>query len=235
MQSGDAMEAEGRIQELSDEKAMAMLRVVRTSTMADVLEEHGFHGAMDPRIRAVVAPEHKLVGRAITMKKTLFREDASEARLSSSHHLFEILEVARPGDVLVIAAEGATHAASYGDLAGRAARARGMAGVVVDGAVRDVAELRTIGLPVFAAGIHMSSGLKRLLSLGMNVPVICGRVEVRPGDYIIGDGDGVVVVPRRLNRAILDAFKAEQAELDEAVFIEETGSFLEAFRRFGRA
>jgi len=219
----------------SPSEIVGMLHLIRTSTLADILEEHGFHGAMDGRIRCVVNTERKMVGRAITMKKAPYRPDAPEARLSSSHHLFLVLNAAQLGDVLVIDAHGVMAAASFGDLAGRAARARGMVGAVCDGAVRDVRDLRTTGLSVYATGVHTSSGLKRLLSLDMNVPIRCGDVPVSPGDYVVGDEDGVVVVPETMAPAVIAAFRAEQTEFGEAAFIEATGDFLAAMKRFGRA
>ncbi len=219
----------------SPSEIIGMLHLIRTSTLADILEEHRFHGAMHGRIHCIVNPERKMVGRAITMKKAVYRSDAPEARLSSSHHLFLVLNEARPGDVLVIDGQGLMDAASFGDLAGRAARARGMVGAVCDGAIRDVRDLRSTGLSVFAAGVHTSSGLKRLLSLDMNVPIRCGDVPVTPGDYIVGDEDGVVVVPSTMAQAVISAFRAEQTEFAEAAFIEATGDFLGAMKQFGRA
>lgn len=215
---------------------VGMLRMIRTSTLADTLEQHGFHGAMDARIHNVVNPDRKLVGPAITLKKTLYQADAPEAKLSPSYHLFAVLNEGKPGDVLVIDAEGAMNAASFGDLAAHAARARGVEGCVCDGAIRDVVPLRGTGIAVYAPGIHTSSGIKRLMSIGFNMPVQCGGVPVQPGDYIVGDEDGVVVIPRAMLEAVTTAaYRSEQTEYEESSFLEATGDFVEAYRRFGHA
>jgi regulator of RNase E activity RraA len=106
-----------------------------------------------------------------------------------------MIDTARPGEVGVIVVEGSLDVAALGGLMGTTAKARGMVGVVIDGSVRDVAELRALPLPVYARGVVPSSSVGRYASVARDVPVTCAGVTVRPGDIIVAGEDGVVVVP----------------------------------------
>ena len=106
----------------------------------------------------------------------------------------EALEAASPGDVLVINGEAFPEAVLMGGLMSSRAKQRGLAGAVIDGAVRDVAELRQLQWPVFAVGLTPRAGT--IAKLGqLNVPVSCGDVVIRSGDMIAGDEDGIVAIP----------------------------------------
>jgi RraA family protein len=106
----------------------------------------------------------------------------------------EALEAASPGDVLVINGEAFPEAVLMGGLMSSRAKQRGLAGAVIDGAVRDVAELRQLQWPVFAVGLTPRAGT--IAKLGqLNVPISCGDVVIRSGDMIAGDEDGIVAIP----------------------------------------
>jgi regulator of RNase E activity RraA len=105
------------------------------------------------------------------------------------------IEQARPGDVLVVSVQGDTTYAMMGGNISMGMQARGLAAFVIDGAVRDVSELRDLGFPTFARGVATAAG-----DLGgprgeVNVPIACGSVVVNPGDIVVADEDGIVVVP----------------------------------------
>jgi len=102
-----------------------------------------------------------------------------------------------PGEVVVVSTQQSTRNAPWGELLSTAARARGAKGVVVDGLVRDVKKIEAIGFPVFAAGIKPLDSKGRGIVTDYNIPVECGEVLVNPGDLLIADEDGVVVVPRQ--------------------------------------
>ncbi|MFZ4778227.1 MAG: RraA family protein [Terrimicrobiaceae bacterium] len=130
----------------------------------------------------------------------------------ATHAVEEALEKARPGDVLVVNGEGFVGAVLMGGLMSGRARQRRLAGAVVDGAVRDVAELRRMHWPVFAAGVTPSSGT--FAQLGQQQAVVsCGDVVVHPGDMIVGDEDGVVVIPAHLlDEVLVLAWRVEDKE-----------------------
>lgn len=116
----------------------------------------------------------------------------------------------RPGDVLVIDGKGFLGSAYIGDLIVGAAKAIGVSGIVIDGCVRDKAGLRETGLPVYAKG-YMQKGPSKKGPGKINVPIVCGGVGVEPGDLVVGDCDGVTVVPRRLIETVLEAAAKKEA------------------------
>ena len=130
----------------------------------------------------------------------------------------EAIDVAGPGDVLVISNDGGTHVAPWGELATHSARNRGIAGVVIDGAVRDVDDIREMGFPVFARATAPNAGEPKGLG-EINTEITCSGQEVRPGDWIVADESGVVVVPRE--RAYEVARRAMEVKKTEERIREE--------------
>lgn len=172
-----------------------------------VLDHLGKLGAMDTAIGPIAAGM-RVVGPAVTS----LGSDLTVRRMA--------IDLAQPGDVLVVAAGGAADYACFGDGTARRMQVKGISGAVIDGAVRDAAGLRALGFPTFARDItprnfHYPSGI----DFGaVNVAVVCGGVLVEPGDLIVGDDDGIVVVPRRLagdlRGAIDTELRAERALRD---------------------
>lgn len=126
------------------------------------------------------------------------------------------LELAEPGDVLVVAAGSPEPAATWGGQVTEAAVGKGLAGVVTDGYVRDVATVRQHGFGVWARGVSPRHANKESLN-GVNVPVRCAGVLVEPGDLVVGDDDGVVVVRRADLDEVLIRARERQAREDQAV------------------
>lgn len=139
---------------------------------------------MDERIRKMSGAE-KMIGSAFTVK----------TRPGDNLLIHKSIELVQPGDVLVIDACGCTNFAVMGDLVALSLKKKGIAGVVIDGSIRDVTEIKKIGLPVFARGIVPSAGDKDGPG-EINFAVVCGGLVVNPGDIIVGDDDGVVVIPK---------------------------------------
>lgn len=111
------------------------------------------------------------------------------------------IHYARPGDVLVVSAAGMPQAGTFGDVLGNAAKAKGIAAVVTDSGVRDTQALRELGLPVFSGSISITGTVKETLG-PINQPVTFGGQVIRPGDAVVGDADGVVVVRREEVEAV---------------------------------
>ena len=133
--------------------------------------------------------------------------------------LHRALVLAQPGDVLVACVSGAFEAGYWGEIMSTMAKARGLAGLVIDGCVRDGALLGRIGLPVFARGLCLRGTGKDFGATGwINAPVLVGEVTVHPGDLIVGDGDGVVAIPQARIAQVLAA--AGQREAQEAEILE---------------
>lgn len=162
-----------------------------------VLDHLGKHGCMAPDVKPVWSGA-SLCGPAITCLGADWRIRSMAA------------DITEPGDVIVIAAGGIKEYACFGDMTATSWRSKGIEGVVIDGAARDVARLRALGFPVFAREVtprnfHYPAGLDHG---AVNVPVVCADVLVEPGDIVVGDDDGVVVVPRRIANEIAEAATA---------------------------
>lgn len=150
----------------------------------NIVDAMGRIGAMDPGIKPV-GPGMKFAGSALTVR----------IRACDNLVIYKALDLAQPGDVLVIATNNFQGAATWGDLTSMIAKAKGVFGVVTDGMVRDVDGICQVGLPVFARGVTPNSPFKDGQG-EVNFAVTCGGIAVRPGDILVGDGDGVVVIPR---------------------------------------
>jgi regulator of RNase E activity RraA len=151
-------------------------------------------GTMDGAIRPLYAPMPRICGPAITVDLT-----PGDGML-----LRAAIEVAQPGDVIVANAHGDMTRAILGGFIAMHMKARGVAALVVDGAVRDVGEFKELGLPVLARGTTPRSGTTASGWGEVNVPIACGGAVVHPGDAVVGDEEGLVVVPRRWVRMVAD-------------------------------
>jgi 4-hydroxy-4-methyl-2-oxoglutarate aldolase len=153
-------------------------------------------------------------------------------------HALEAIDQSSEGTVVVIATEdpsAAEDVAVWGGLMTTAASARGLSGAVLDAGVRDVAESRDIGFPIFSRSVVTSTTVGRYETLARDLPVICGGVLVRPGDIVVGDEDGVVVVPAEHASDVLSAARdIEETEKQMAEEIKRQRSIIRALQRFGR-
>ena len=176
----------------------------------------------------------RFVGRAATaLVKPASPEQATPAL--AVKHSVEMIDAASPGDVGVIVMEGSLDVAAIGGLMGTAAKARGMAGMVLDGAVRDIAELRALELPVYARSASPATAVGRYASVSKQVPVECGGVTVSPGDIIVAGEDGVVVVPKdRAGEVLKRAKEIDERETKMVPFIKEYRSLQKAIEVFNR-
>jgi regulator of RNase E activity RraA len=178
------------------------------ASLSDAVDQvTGKRGFLSHEIRRMTPG--KLFGRAVTV---LAKPTPTGERAPPTLAL-EAIDEAERGSVLVIVMEGPGGAdvAAVGGIMGTGCVERGIAGAVLDAGVRDVAELAELGLPVFARGAVPSTSVGRYLTVAKGVPVVCGGVEVRPGDIVAGDGDGVVVVPAERAEEVLKVAR----ELDE--------------------
>ena len=186
----------GENPQLLPETWIQRAKQLTTGLLSDAM---GCFGAMDYRIKPV-ATGMKLAGTAMTVN----------LRAADNLMLHKAVGLCGKGYVLVADAKGNTTNANWGDLMTRAAIKMQIEGTVVDGVVRDLADLRELGYPLFALGA-VPAGVNREGPGEINVPVSCGGVAVNPGDLIFGDDDGVVVVPRDRIEAVLQAAEDKAA------------------------
>ena len=187
----------------TDPTLIAAARSLDASTLH---EAAGKIGVLPPAIKPVVA-SFKTCGTAVTV----------QAPGGDNLWLHRALYAAQPGDVLVIHVAGCYEYGYWGEVMSTAAKARGLAGVVIDGCVRDIALLEQIRFPVFARGLCIRGTGKDFAALGwINAPIVFDDVTVHAGDLIVGDGDGVVCIPRaQISAAIEGGMKRTAREAAE--------------------
>ena len=177
------------------------LRRVGTCSATHTLVNLGIHTTFMIGVRPLaLKPGQTMVGRATTVRFLPLREDLAKTRYADrlEHPHFRALDAIEPGEVMVVDAGGSLEAGVGGDMYGTRIAYRGAAGWVVDGVLRDVGGIREIGLPVFTKGVHGAGIPRALMSVGWNEPIQCGGVTVVPGDILLGDENGVVVIPPHL-------------------------------------
>jgi regulator of RNase E activity RraA len=175
-----------------------------------------------------------LVGRAVTSLARRAPAEQATASLAVKHSV-EIIDEAKPGDVGVVVMEGTLDIAAMGNLMATAAVERGMAGMVLDGAIRDLWDVRRMGLTVYARSKSPRTAVGHYATVAKNVPVECAGVTVRPGDIIVADEDGVVVVPQEHAARVLKESQAiDDRERGMYPFIREFKSLQQAIAKFNR-
>ena len=212
------------------EDLVSGFRKTATASVADAVDKiagrTGFlPESMKPRIN-----DRKIVGPAVTVLECPTEE------FVPPQHALDAIDEAEPGSVIVIATNGTTDVAVWGGLMTAGAVANRHEAAVLDAGVRDIVEIkRDFDFPVFSRCVSPGTTLGRIKTIASNVEVAIGDVIVRPGDIIVGDVDGVVVVPRQHAEEVLkmaeeiDAREAEQAKL-----ILESGSLRDGLAKYGR-
>ena len=185
-----------------EEEIVSLLRSVSSSNISDAMHRKGAMRGIHPLI-----PGKKIVGKAITVQT--FAGDWAKP--------VEAIDLAGPGDVLVIY-NGSKNIAPWGGLATLSCKIKGVEGVVVDGAVRDLQEIRPMDYPLFSSDVVPNAGDPKGMG-EINSEIVCGGQTVRPGDYIVGDDSGVVVIPKE--RAYEIARRAKEVEKTENRLFEE--------------
>jgi 4-hydroxy-4-methyl-2-oxoglutarate aldolase len=218
---------------MTPEEIIEALRRPENSTgnIADAVEAAtGARGWMSADMKPII--DTKIVGRAWTaLLRPVLQHDDREY----PNHALQILDEAPAGSVLVYVLEDGLEIAGMGNLMATTAHVRGLAGTVIDGAVRDITEIREIGHPVFARRISPATSVGRMVSVARQTPVRCAEVMVHPGDYIVGDADGVVVVPQQAAEKVVALLKDyDDRESKMIEIIKRERSFLKALEIYGR-
>jgi regulator of RNase E activity RraA len=203
------------------EDVKALLRGCSVATLSTQLFKRGLRNMVMQGVRPLAQGDAPMVGEAFTLRYIPAREDLDHVGVFADpeHPQRKAIETVPPGQVLVCDCRGDARAASGGSILMTRLRVRGAAGFVSDGGLRDSPEIAQLGFPVYFGGPAPLLNLARHHAVDMNLPIGCGGVPVYPGDVIVGDGEGVIVIPRHLAAEVArDA--AEQERLEEFV-IEE--------------
>ncbi|MSQ23738.1 MAG: RraA family protein [Chloroflexi bacterium] len=191
-----------------DEKVEAYKRY-STAAISDAMDRLGVHG--QALGIAPLDPSFRLVGRAFTVH---YRTIGYEERGTVGDYIDDV----PPGDICVLDNAGRLDATVWGNILTEMSHIRGVGGTVINGVCRDVARSLELGYPIFSKSRFMRTGKDRVECDAMNVPVSLGDVQVRPGDILVGDADGIVVVPKIHEDSILEA--AADVETAEDAILE---------------
>lgn len=210
----------------------SIAQTLYTAVLSDVLDELGFREqAMPPSIRPL-DDDLVMVGRART---GVYREVYSVVPGDNPYALeIALVDDLKPGDVAVLGCGGSTRIAPWGELLSTASRARGAAGCLTDGFVRDIKPIRRMRFPVFHGGIAPLDSKGRGKVAEIDVPIRCAGVAVSPGDLVVGDADGVIVIPRAVEAVALEkAFAKVRGENDTREELERGTKLADVFARHG--
>jgi regulator of RNase E activity RraA len=200
----------GGSEDLAD--VVEKLRTVATATLTVQLRKRGLDNVVLEGLRPT-RPDLRLAGRARTVRYLPLREDLAAERTTGMNAQKRAVEAIRPGDVLIIDARGEPGAGTMGDILALRVQQRGGAGIVTDGGLRDSEPIAALELPVYHASVHPAVLGRRHVPWESGTPIACAGVLVEPGDVLVGDPDGVVVVPAALAREVAaDAVEQERQE-----------------------
>jgi 4-hydroxy-4-methyl-2-oxoglutarate aldolase len=202
-----------------NETILKGLRDLPTATISDALDRLGIPGQclgiapLDPRFR--------VVGRAFTLR---YRPTGAVERGTVGDYIDDV----PPGDVVVLDNAGRLDCTVWGDILTAVSSRRGIGGTVIHGVCRDVQRALDLGYPIFSRGRYMRTGKDRVEVESMHAPVSLGEVQVRPGDILVGDADGIVVIPRvhetqvyETARQIEDAEQAIERETAKGIRLDD--------------
>ena len=191
------------------------LEVVGTATLTTQLMKRNLRNQFIQGVRPMNRPGRNLVGPATTLRYIPAREDLDvmEVFEDPNHPQRKAVEMVPPGNVLVMDCRGDASAASAGGILMTRMKVRGAAGLVTDGGLRDCADIQDMDWPVYAKAPSAPTNLSKHHAVDIDVPIGCGQVPVYPGDWLVGDFDGVVVIPKAIVAEVAaDAFAQHRFE-----------------------
>ncbi len=181
---------------MTNHDLIARLLALSTTNVSDALDKLGLKGSVIGILP--IWDCGKIVGRAVTVKIT------AAGLTPSKHHLgTEAINAADPGNVIIVDNGGRRDVSCWGGILATAAKVKGVSGVVIDGACRDVDDYIEIGFPVYARNPVPVTARNRVMQEAFNVLVQCGGVQVRPADYVIADRSGVCIIPQEKIEEVL--------------------------------
>jgi regulator of RNase E activity RraA len=216
---------------LTDRDLVAQFRHVEVASVSDAIEQI-IHKRMymSHRMQPIFTAKFAGFARTVQLKKDEGNNDP-EALTG----MLEAIDQGSADSVYVMVVEDGEDIAGMGGLMGTAMAARGYAGAVIDGGVRDVAYLRKIAFPVYATGIVPSTSVHHYRFGGSQIPIVCNGVPVNPGDIVVADSDGVAVVPKAEAQAVLTlAQQMDYKEHTMYALIEQWKSIVQAVKKVGR-
>lgn len=217
--------------DITDAELLEGFRHTEVASVSDAIEQlMGKRMYMSHRMQPIFTS--RFAGFALTIR---LKKDEGNNDPNALSGMLAAIDDGSANSVWVMVVDDGADIAGMGGLMGTAMASRNYSGAVIDGGVRDVAHLRKIGFPVFATGIVPSTSVNHYRFSGSNIAVVCDGVAVNPGDVIVADSDGVVVVPKAKAPEVLTL--AQQMDFKEHsmyAYIEKYKSIVEAVKKFGR-
>jgi 5-oxopent-3-ene-1,2,5-tricarboxylate decarboxylase/2-hydroxyhepta-2,4-diene-1,7-dioate isomerase len=189
----------------------AKLEAVPVAGLSAQLRKRGLNNVTIDGVRPM-HPGAKIVGPAKTLRFVPGREDLFQSHGGGYNAQKRAFDAVGEGEIIVIEARGETGSGTLGDILALRAKARGAAGIITDGGVRDYDAVAAIGIPVFSSGAHPAVLGRKHVPWDLDVTIGCGGTTVQPGDILVGDGDGVIVIPPALAEEVADAALAQEDE-----------------------
>ncbi len=214
-----------------DDRLIEGFRLVEVASVSDAMEQlYGKRAYMSHEMRPLNAT--KFAGPAVTV---LLKKEENTDGSKALQGMLDAIDEAPAGSVYVMEVEDGSDYAGVGGLMSTAMKFRGLAGAVVDGGIRDTPQITKLQFPVFSRGVVPSTTVNHFRFAGKDVSVTCAGVDVRPNDIVVGDMDGVAVVPREHAADVLKkAQQLDDSEHSMLPFIEKYKSIREAVAKFGR-
>jgi regulator of RNase E activity RraA len=197
------------------EETRRLLELTTTATLTTQLFKRGLRNTFIQGVRRLTQVSSVMVGEAFTLRMIPAREDLDHPDMFAerSHPQRRAIEECPAGAVLAIDCRKNTRGGCLGDILIARLLERGVAGVVTDGAMRDTPQIAALAIPVYAGGAAAPASFGIHHAVDLNQPIACGDVAVFPGDVLVGDAEGVVVIPRHLGDEVArDAAEQEQLE-----------------------
>jgi regulator of RNase E activity RraA len=188
--------------EQNPEDMIQRLKEVSTENLSDAMETLGYPRGVLTKPKGVNQNLQRMVGRACTLKY-IPKHGTRTVEENLSKHIEVIDQIVKPGEVLVIDANGREDVAVLGGMNAIRAEQRNIAGVVVWGGIRDVSDIKKLQIPVFASSYYPVKSMWNFETEGINVPVVICGVQIQPGDYIVGDETAIMVIPEEQIQSVL--------------------------------
>jgi len=225
------MFAGGRALPAAEDPLIEGFRQTEVASVADAIEQlYGRQAFMRHDMRAVF--KTKFAGPAVTV---LLKKEEHKEGSAATQGMIEAIDTSPAGSVYVLVLEDGLDFGAVGGLMATTMKVRGLAGAVVDASIRDLPQIQRIQFPVYGRGVSPGTTVGHSRCAGVNIPVMCAGVTVRPNDIITADEDGVVVVPfEKAAEVLKKAQDLDYTEHSMYPFIERFKSLREAIARFGR-
>ncbi len=212
---------------MAEDSLVGRLGKLDTCAVSDALDRLGLRGATFGVRPLWACP--RIVGRAVTVKIKPAGLEKPKQHLGTP-----AIQAARPGDVIVIDSGGRPDVSAWGGLLSLASKTKGLSGVVIDGACRDIDESREVGFPVYARAVVPMTARGRVVQDSFNQEIQFAGVQVHPGDLVIADGSGVVFIPREKEQEVIkEAEAVAQQEAGMAEGIRKGLSVVEVLEKLG--